>query len=142
APELFAGNATDLSIGAGHDFTPGFERDVVVRAYAFYDSEMYLLEADGSLRLLEVPRSAEPDLHREWLTVELREEWEVSGRSYPGGSLLAIELDRFLAGGREFEVLYLPTETTSLVGATWTRHHLVLNVLDDVTNRLEVLTPP
>ncbi|MFC4554553.1 prolyl oligopeptidase family serine peptidase [Georgenia faecalis] len=142
APEIFAGNTTDLSIGAGHDFTPGFERDVVVRAYAFYDSETYLLAPDGGLRLLEVPRSAEPDLHREWLTVELREDWEVAGRTYPGGALLAAPLDAFLAGSRDFTVLYQPTETTSLAGATWTRHHLVLNILDDVTNRLEVLTPP
>ncbi|WP_127573824.1 prolyl oligopeptidase family serine peptidase [Georgenia faecalis] len=142
APEIFAGNTTDLSIGAGHDFTPGFERDVVVRAYAFYDSETYLLAPDGGLRLLEVPRSAEPDLHREWLTVELREDWAVAGRTYPGGALLAAPLDAFLAGSRDFTVLYEPTETTSLAGATWTRHHLVLNILDDVTNRLEVLTPP
>ncbi|MEE6294626.1 prolyl oligopeptidase family serine peptidase [Georgenia wangjunii] len=142
APEVFAGNATDLSIGAGHDFTPGFERDVVVRSYAFYDAEMYLLGADGALRLIEVPRSAEPDLHREWLTVELREEWEVGGRSYPGGSLLAMTLEDFLAGGRDFEVLFAPTEATSLVGATWTRHHLVLNVLEHVSNQLEVLTAP
>src|SRR5690606_14589695 len=33
------------------------------------------------------------------------------------------------------------TETTSLAGASWTRNHLVLNILEDVTNRLEVLTP-
>ncbi|MGO1316963.1 MAG: prolyl oligopeptidase family serine peptidase, partial [Cellulomonadaceae bacterium] len=30
----------------------------------------------------------------------------------------------------------------SLAGATWTRHHLVLTLLDDVCSRLEVLTPP
>ncbi|MGO1893440.1 MAG: prolyl oligopeptidase family serine peptidase, partial [Luteimonas sp.] len=34
-----------------------------------------------------------------------------------------------------------PTETTSLAGATFTANHLVLNVLDDVKNRLSVLTP-
>ncbi|PYF98382.1 prolyl oligopeptidase [Georgenia satyanarayanai] len=140
APEVFAGEHTDMSIGAGHDFTPGFERDVVWRARAFYDSDTYLLGDDGLTRI-DVPRSAEPDLHREWLTVELREDWETGGRVLPGGGLLAIRLKEFLAGSRDFTVLYEPTESTALVGATWTRHHLVLNVLDDVTNRLEVLTP-
>lgn len=140
APEVFAGEHTDMSIGAGHDFTPGFERDLVFRARAFYDSDLYLLEG-GELTRIDVPRSAEPDLHREWLTVELREDWEVDGRVLPGGGLLAIRLDEFLAGSRDFAVLYEPTDSTALVGATWTRHHLVLNVLDDVTNRLEVLTP-
>src|SRR5690606_28033253 len=31
--------------------------------------------------------------------------------------------------------------TTSLAGYSWTRHHLILNILDDVTSRQEVLTP-
>src|SRR5690554_29535 len=141
APEVFAGESTDMSIGAAHDFTPGFERDVVWRARAFYDSDMYLLDGDELTRI-DVPRSAEPDIHREWLTVELREDWQVGGRTLPGGGLVAIRLADFLAGDRDFEVLYTPTASTALVGATWTRHHLVLNILDDVTNRLEVLTPP
>lgn len=42
APEIFAGQADDLTVSAGHDFTPGYERDVVVRALAFYESEVYL----------------------------------------------------------------------------------------------------
>ncbi|MPV36409.1 prolyl oligopeptidase family serine peptidase [Georgenia subflava] len=142
APELYAGETTDMLIGAGHDFTPGFERDLVFRHRAFYDSDLYLLGPDDTLTLLDLPASAEPDLFREWLTVELREEWEVGGRTYPGGSLLAVALESFLTGGRDFEVLYTPSATTSLAGASWTRHHLVLNILDDVANRLEVLTPP
>ncbi|WP_324649325.1 prolyl oligopeptidase family serine peptidase [Georgenia sp. H159] len=141
APEVFAGEHTDMSIGAGHDFTPGFERDFVWRARAFYDSDTYLLDG-GELTRIDVPRSAEPDVHREWLTVELREDWVVGGRTLPGGALIAIRFADFLAGQRDFEVLYTPTETTALVGASWTRHHLVLNILDDVANRLEAVTPP
>src|SRR3546814_306544 len=45
-------------------------------------------------------------------------------------------------GGREFTVLFEPTDTTSLAGVTATANHLVLNVLDDVKNDLQVLTPP
>ncbi|MFH5821692.1 prolyl oligopeptidase family protein [Georgenia sp. AZ-5] len=142
APEVFAGEATDMSIAATHDATPGFERDFVVRARAFYDSETYLLGDGDTLTRLDVPASSEPGVHREWLTVELREDWDVAGRTYPAGALLATGFDDFLAGGRDFAVLHEPTQTTSLAGASWTRHHLVLNILDDVSNRLEVLTPP
>src|SRR3546814_6788510 len=44
-----------------------------------------------------------------------------------------------MAGGRDFDVLFEPTDTTSLAGATMTRNQLVLNVLDDVKNRLSVV---
>lgn len=142
AEEVFAVEPTDVAVGAFHDRTPGYERDLLERQVAFYESELYLLGADGTRTLIDVPRSAEASPKREWLLVELREDWDVAGRTYPGGALLAVGLDAFLAGERDFEVLFEPTPSTSLVGATWTRHHLVVTVLDDVVHRLEVLTPP
>jgi prolyl oligopeptidase len=141
APLVYAGEPDDLSISAHHDRTPGFERDLVVRAIAFYRQQVFLLGADDALTLVEVPESAEISLHREWLLVELREEWEVGGRVHPAGALLATRLDDFLAGGRDLEELFVPTPTTSLAGLTWTRSHLVLTVLDDVRHEVRVLTP-
>lgn len=142
AEEVFTVDREDTAVAAVHDRTPGFERDLVLRQRAFYDTEVYLLGVDGSLTRIDVPRSAEAGPRREWLLVELREDWAVGGTTYPGGALLTIGLDDFLAGGRDFEILFAPTATTSLVGATWTRRHLVVTVLDDVVHRLEVLTPP
>jgi prolyl oligopeptidase len=141
APLVYAGEADDLYISAHHDRTPGFERDLVVRAIAFYRQQVFLLGDDGSLTLVDVPESAEVSLHREWLLVELRGEWAVGGTTHPAGALLATRLDDFLAGGRDLEVLFHPSPTTSLAGLTWTRSHLVLTVLDDVRHDVRVLTP-
>lgn len=137
---LYEATEQDMAVAAVHDSTPGFERDFVVRAIAFYNDELYLLDGD-QLTLIDVPRSANADVHREWLTVELREDWTIGGHRYPGGALLAIEFEEFLAGGRDFREVYTPTPGTSLADYTWTRHHLVLNVLDDVKSRLQLLTP-
>ena len=138
---VYEGDETDLYISAYHDRTPGFERDLVVRSIAFYREQVFLLGAGDVLTRLDLPESADLGLKREWLTVELRDPWEVGGFEHPAGSLLAIRLDAFLAGDRSFDVIFTPTPTTSLTGASWTRHHLVLNILDDVKNRLRVLTP-
>ena len=54
--------------------------------------------------------------------------------------MLATNFDDFMAGKREFDVLFEPTDSTSLAGATWTKNHVVLNVMDDVKNKLIVLT--
>jgi len=152
---VYEGTADDMYISARRSRTPGFERDVVSRAIAFYRSETYLVEAVGTrgqrLVKVDVPESAEVGFHREWLLVELRDDWTVPAaggthdagtRTYAAGSLLAAPADDFLAGSRELTVLFEPTPSTSLVGASWTRHHLVVNVLDDVKNALHVLTPP
>ncbi|UFU06088.1 prolyl oligopeptidase family serine peptidase [Ruania halotolerans] len=145
AEVVYEGTDEDMYIGAVHDSTPGFERDFVSRAIAFYNDELYLLGENDDLTLIEVPNSANAGVHREWITVELREDWTVEDtdgrRTYPGGSLLALGFDTFLAGSRDFHVLYEPTPGISLADYTWTRHHLVLNILDDVKSRLVVLTP-
>ncbi len=150
AVTVYEGTADDMYIAGRRLRAPGFERDVVTRSIAFYRSETYLVDAVGTagqqLTKIDVPDSAEVGFHREWLLVELRDDWSVTtgtgGRTYRAGSLLAAPADDFLAGSRELTVLFEPTATTSLVGASWTRHHLVVNVLDDVKNRLHVLTPP
>ncbi len=141
---VYEGVLTDLYISASRDHTPGFERDFVARAIEFYAAEEYVLRPDGSLDRIDVPTSAEIGVHREWLTIELREDWTPTpgDPTYPAGSLLAAVLDDFLAGDRSITTLFTPTATTSLAGGAWTRHHLVVTVLDDVKHRPEVLTPP
>jgi prolyl oligopeptidase len=141
ATQVYAGQPTDLAITAFHDLTPGFERDFVSRALDFYSDELYLRNADGSLHKIEAPDSAIKSVHREWLLLQLRDPLTIGTDAWPAGSLLVTRLDAFMAGERHFQTLFEATARTSLEHFAWTRHHLVLNVLDDVKNRLSVLTP-
>src|SRR5690606_40618992 len=117
------------------------ELDYVVRAIDFYHQEFFLLGDDDVLTRLDVPTSAEVGMKREWLLVELREDWQVGARTFRAGSLIATRLGDFLAGGRDFDVLFEPTDPSSLAAPTWTRSRLVLTVLDDVADRRPVPTP-
>ncbi|MBN8728360.1 MAG: S9 family peptidase [Xanthomonadales bacterium] len=137
----YEGRDDDLAVSAFRDLTPGFERDFVVRTIDFFTSETFLRQANGELVKLDLPLDAQPAAHREWLLVELRSAWSTGGASWPSGSLLAIRFDDFMAGQRDFTALFTPSGTTSLAGYSWTRHHLILNILDDVTSRQDVLTP-
>lgn len=132
----------DLAASAWRDATPGFERDFVHRAIDFYDSETWLRSADGSLTKIDVPDDASLDVTREWLLIEVRSDWTVGAQTYRAGSLLAARFNAYMAGARELTVLFAPTDTSALAAHSWTRHHLILNVMHDVVNRLEVLTPP
>ncbi|KRG60075.1 prolyl oligopeptidase [Stenotrophomonas koreensis] len=138
---VYEGQADDMYIAAMHDDTPGFARSFVSRTLAFYNNELYLIADGGQLQKIDAPNSAEKSVFRNWLTFELREPWTIAGTQYPAGSLLVTDFNAWMAGQRQVQVLFTPTDTTSLAGFTWTNSHLVLNVLDDVKNRLEVLTP-
>lgn len=130
---------------AYHDDTEGFERDFVRRVLDFYRCERYERCGDR-LRLVEVPDDAIVGVHRRWLLIELRSEWTV-GETYPAGCLLAADFDEFMARGRDaaagqgLRVLFTPDERTSLAGYSWTRHHLIFDVMHDVVSHLSVLTP-
>ena len=141
AETIFEGKADDLGVFATHDDTTGFERDFVQRYTGFYSDEMFVLGADGKLRKIDAPDSAQKSVHREHVLFELREPWTVGGTTHAAGSLLRADLADFLAGKRELTVLFAPTDNSSLAGITWTRNHLILNVLEDVKNRLHVLDP-
>ncbi len=137
AHELFAAQTTDMGIWGHHDFAEGFERTVIMRSVRFYEADFYLVGDDLKPHRLDLPLSAEPSVHRQWLFVEPREPWTVGGATHAAGSLVVIELERFLAGDRSFHTLFTPTPTTSLVEKAFTPNHVVLNVLDDVKSRLE-----
>ena len=139
ATTIAEGKTEDVFLQATRDQTPGFERDFVYRGITFYTNELFLLRANTPVKI-DKPDSANASMHREWLLLELREDWQVGGRTYTGGSLLAIKVDSFLAGERTFDVLFAPSERTSLSGHSGTRNHLLVTVLDNVKSRVLVMT--
>jgi prolyl oligopeptidase len=141
ARTVFEARPEDLEVEGFHDSTPGFERDFVLKRPSFFTQERYLLGGDGTLERVAVPGDADTEVHRQWLLIRLRSPWTVGARRYPAGSLLAADFAAFMAGGRQLTVLFRPSATRSLEGWSWTLHHLILNVLDDVKNRLHLLTP-
>lgn len=136
---IYEGNVEDVAVHAFRDHTKGFERDFILRRITFFTNELFYLR-DGKQIKIETPDSANASPYREWLLIDLREDWDIGRRLYPSGSLLGIEFEAFLNGERNFDLLFEPTERTSLAGISETRNHILLNVLDNVSNRIYLLT--
>jgi prolyl oligopeptidase len=137
---VYEGSPQDMIMSGYHDDSPGFERSFISRTLAFYNDELYLLTDDRQLRKIDAPNSANKGVFQRYLTLELREPWEVDGKTYAAGSLLLADFDAFMDGKREFDVAFEPTERTSLAGFSFTKDYLLLNVLEDVKNRIYVLS--
>ena len=138
---VYEGKEDDLAVGASHDRTRGFERDFVSVQKDFFHGDMYQLK-NGKLVKVDVPEDANADVHRQWLVVQTKSPWTVGGKTWPAGALIAMNFDDFMAGKRDFVALFTPDVHTALAGYSWTQHHMILDVLDDVKSRLDVLTPP
>ena len=140
AETVFAGDVTDVSVGAGVDRTPGYHRIHVSRSLDFFNHELFDLRGDDLIRI-DVPTDASPSTHRDWLLIKLRTDWEVGGKSHPAGSLLAANYDEFLSGTVNLATVFEPDEHTFLYHYAWTRDKLVVVTLVDVASRVEIVTP-
>ncbi|MGY5764058.1 prolyl oligopeptidase family serine peptidase [Brachybacterium sp. DNPG3] len=138
---VFEASEDDMAVFASHDSTPGWERDWVVQAHAFYDSSVRVVDLSQeppALALVDVPRDLEVNAHRDLGVFSPRSDWEVDGSVYPAGSLVVGDFDAFQRGEPELTMLFEPTDATSLAGMTITRSTIVLTILEDVVERLEV----
>ena len=140
AATLFAGDPTDVSVGAGFDATGGYERLFIVRAFDFFNRQRYELRGEELIRI-DVPTDAAISVHRDWLLIRPRTPWSVGLTTYPAGSLLAANYNEFLSGTTNLSVVFTPDRHTSLESFAWTRDRLVLVVLADVTSQVMIVTP-
>ncbi len=155
AQQVYQGQKTDVSVSAWVEHTPGFFREGFSREIAFYKSETFLIQPEKAAEnsstsasvdptkyvKFDVPDDAQVNMFRQWLTVRLRSDWKVGGKTFPAGALLVTELAAFLQGARTFEMLFEPQPRLSLLGVSETKNALVLNVSDNVRGRVIELQP-
>ena len=142
ATVVLEGPIEDVEVGAYHDDTPGYERDFAYRALTFYSSRQWWVHPKKGLIEIPKPESASASVWKDWILLELRDDWTVDGTTYKSGSLVAAPFKRFMKGKtRGMVVLFEPTERASLSGFSTTRDHLLLTTLEDVQSRITVLTP-
>jgi len=137
---VFEGRTTDVSVYVSTDHEQGFERVFVGRRFAFFDTEVYQVTADG-LRQIDVPTDAFWDAHREWLAVRLRSPWKPKDREFSADSLIAIRFDAFMAGDRSFDLLFEPSERRTIDNHSWARDRLAISILDNMRTQISIAEP-
>jgi prolyl oligopeptidase len=116
--------------------TPEGRYDVVTTTPVYFKGHHYLVLGDRKVKL-DLPIDVKfRGFFKDHLLISLRSDWTVAESTYLQDSLLAIDLDDFLAGSRQFEVLFEPSERVSLSGVSTTRDSLILSTLDNVRGRL------
>jgi prolyl oligopeptidase len=131
----YEGQASDVSAYGWTSHDREYPRTFFGRSTDFYNGELFVLEGDG-LKPIDKPRDAGFVPFRQWVFLELRSAWSVGGQAYRAGSLLVAPYQDYVAGRREFTVLFAPTPTSSLAGFEATKNYVIVNILDRVKSRL------
>jgi prolyl oligopeptidase len=130
-----------MSVGASLDRTQAREIVWFVERLGFFDAAIHLGDRSGPKQKLDLPTDASFDAHRGLAAIKLRTPWQVGGRSYGSDTLLGISLDAFLAGDRNFAVLFEPGARRTLEGFFWSDGRLVLSILDELQPLFEIADP-
>ena len=141
ATTVFEASIDDVFAFAYSSHTPEARYDLVNLTPEFFRGTSYL-RLGGRLVKIDIPEDAQMQgFFKNHMLVSLRTDWTVAGATYPQDALLAIGLDDFLKGSRDFEVLFEPSERVALDQVQSTRNHLVYTTLDNVHSRLYRLAP-
>jgi prolyl oligopeptidase len=137
ATQIFEVKETDISASCEREFDHGRTRDLCARRVDFERTEVSWRK-DGKLVKIEKPEDADIDTWDDELLIRLRSDWTTGtpAVTYKKGSLLVANLEAFVRGERELQMLFEPTPKVSLAHWTWTKSRLYLNTLNDVRNQL------
>ncbi|MCF8209414.1 MAG: prolyl oligopeptidase family serine peptidase [Rhodoferax sp.] len=135
ATQVFEAQDSDVRVYASSSQARDHKWVIVGRAMDFYNDEIFLLKGDQLIKI-DKPTDASFVPNRQWAAMTLRSDWSVGGTTYKAGSLLITRVEDYLAGRREFSVLFEPDATTSLAGYDFSRNHVLVNTMDKVKSRL------
>ena len=142
AEVIFAGEHDDVAVGGWYDATEGFETLSVERAQDFYNTQRFVATCPATvgtpveLTELRVPSDCRTTIHREWLVLLPRTDFA----GVPAGGVGVVELEQWLAGTGQVEVIFTPDAHTSFQALSWTANYLIVTLLHNVATELRVLS--
>ncbi len=142
APVVFSVDLQHLGASAAFDPEPGFQRLVASDVIDFFHGQDYLHTGedlhDPQFTPIPVPSHMRLSFHEQWLLLYPREDYEYAdGQIAPGGSLLVVNAERFMAGDAIPTVVYAPDKSSALQSWVFCSELLLLNVLRDVRSTIQ-----
>jgi prolyl oligopeptidase len=137
AVTVFEGERSDVAASVTVDRTLGFQRTWFTRSVDFFHHKVWLLQG-GEQVPFDIPDDASFSFLRDSLLLQIRTDWQPAEHRFPAGSLLVADAAGWLRGERALTPLFTPTATRSLSGYSTTRDAVIVNLIDNVSSRLEL----
>ncbi len=141
AEVIFETHADHMRVYCSVDDTGAAPRAWIADQLDFFNFAIWLRDTAGTLTRLDLPTDVWMLVHADWFAMKPRQDWTVGGRTYVADSMLGISLSAFLAGGRDFAVLFEPGARRALQGFFWANGKLLLSILDELRPEFEICTP-
>jgi prolyl oligopeptidase len=141
APVVFDVPADRMSASSQVDDSGPVPRMWFVDRLDFFNLTAWLGDETGPKTKLDLPTGIWLLAYQDWFVVKLREAWTIEGKTHAPDTVLGVSLSAFLAGSRDFTVVFEPEPRRALQGFFWTAGRLVLSILDELRPLFEIWTP-
>lgn len=138
APLMVGGRRSDVGLFPTVLREDGNAWPMVIRGVTFFDYEIHVRDLDGKIHALPLPgRVSVVGMIDGQLVAHLKEPWQHNGVSYPGDSLVTMNID----AGANFptQLVYTPAASEALEQIVAGESDLFVVVLDDVIGKLRRL---
>jgi len=141
APVIFETAADNMAAYCGIDRTGAAPRVWFVEQLDFFNHCIWLGSESGARLQLDLPTDIWMQAHQDWFVVKRRTAWTIDGQTYAPDTVFGISLSAYLAGERNFSVIFEPGSRRALQSLFWSAGKLVLPILDELRPVFEVWTP-
>lgn len=140
APEIFRGDAKDVSSGAAllRDNDAVIHARIAYRGISFHERLWYVWK-DGTWLQLELPTKANPvGIVDGQMLFSPDVDWTVDGQTFPADSLVAVDLEEWKAkpNGAKKSLVWAPGYRQTKQGSTVTAGGLYVALLDNVVGKV------
>jgi prolyl oligopeptidase len=135
APVIAEAGEDDMGIFVATQETSSEPLTVIARLITIFETEHQFLE-NGELVTVDIPSDAQMNLVGDQLVLKLVSDWTVGGRTFNEGSVVSANLDDYLAGERNVELVVAPDERSTINGISATKDYLLVNQLTEVQGQL------
>jgi prolyl oligopeptidase len=99
----------------------------------------WLMDSEGGLQRMTLPSKDQGiALHRGQYIMTLREDWTVSGRTFPAGALISVALDGITGAAPKVQTLRVPEARAAIYDVQTTRSGVLVSSSENVNGRLEM----
>ncbi len=139
ATTLLEGQVKDVDISPASEFRPEGNYYYINRAVSFFESEVSMVQPDGSLKRIPFPTDSDfRGVFQRQLLAVLRSDWKVGGKVFASGSVISLPLEQLSLETSKLspELIYQPDSVSAFSEMTTTKSAIYLGVLHKVQGKI------
>lgn len=133
---VFEGNENDMGIWGTSDIKEKKTYVMITQKTTFFSGNYFIMENEKLIKI-DLPQDVEySGIFNELAILQLKSDWKTGDKTWKQGSVLSIPYNDLITGKKNFELVVLPDERSSVTGIATTKNVLLVNMLNNVKSEL------